>query len=188
MKTNNRWFLLTILVSVSIVSFLVVSARAQSLSKARPPKGVIQQLVRDDSDVGSLITDGTFTVDSLVNEIWAEKTDLNRDGKPEWVLQSSSKMGFCGATGNCALWIYSRDGTRYKQIAYADAVIGYTKKRTRSNGYLDIVFSQHSSAADTYLFTYKYIRGRYRSSGCVIKSYLDRNGNLSDRPRMLPCN
>ena len=96
-------------------------------------------------------------------------------------------MELCGATGNCAVWIYRQDGTRYKQIAYADAAIGFSQKKTSSSGYRDLVFSQHSSAADTYLFTYKYIRGRYRSSGCVIKSYLDKDGNLSDRARMLPC-
>lgn len=187
MKTNSKWILSAILASVSVVSSLSVSARGQSLSKVRPPRGVIQQLIHDDSDVASLISDGTFTVNSLVDGIWASTADLNKDRKREWVLQSSSKMGFCGATGNCALWIYRRNGKRYEQIAYAEAVIGFTKKATSSNGYADIVFSQHSSAADTYLLTYKYSRGRYRSAGCAIKSYLDRNGNVSERPRMLPC-
>lgn len=110
--------------------------------------------------------------------------DLNGDGKKE-VFARAIGIPFCGAVGNCDLFILKRTIGGLRLLLHADdqidlANMGEQISRRSTNGYLDITTKGHFSASETSFTTYKFNGSRYVETGCKyqVPEY-DRSGRLS---------
>jgi len=103
-----------------------------------------------------------------------QKTDLNGDGRKEFVLWGSN-LELCGGTGNCQIWIYEKKKGRYKlllqSVAYNDAAKWFEPKKAESNGYRNILLKTHSTAAETTYEFYKFNGAKYVEYKCLNYKY-----------------
>lgn len=154
---------------------------------------LIAQLIKDDEAVGGLIGEPdyidniTWTLDRLAKEMKISRLELNGDKIPEYVIWASFKTGFCGATGNCSVWVYRKTNSGFKQLLKADTIANLSAAKTKSNGYVDIVLSTHSGAYETYIYTHKFNGNEYREAGCIVRSYISANGSRLKNPRIKKC-
>lgn len=164
---------LFILASVIAVLFVAAPDRAGAQSKqsnlAPPeftkvslPEGLARQIVKDDSaklDAKWLVENVTTTLTS----------DLNGDGKPEWLI------GLCG-NHDCSGWIYRKVGERYEMI-FSSYVGDPVALSTSSNGYRDL-----ETGNGTYVTIYKFDGRHYKVTECrKYKVTHDRNGEILSR-------
>jgi hypothetical protein len=115
--------------------------------------------------------------------------DLNGDGVPEVIAQASDDE-FCGATGNCAFWVFMRSGPACKLILSANAIQTFTIQQTKTNGFFDLVLGMHGSATEQGLFVYQFMNGRYWRGACYDANWARLvNGELQDlkAPIITPC-
>ena len=117
--------------------------------------------------------------------------DLNGDQIPEVIAQATSHF-WCGATGNCSVWIFSKSGKTYKSILGKEDInsyLGFTVSPQRSNGYVDLVFNQHESAYQQDLFLFKFREGKYRASDCREADWKvpGDEDTTAKEPRITPC-
>lgn len=170
-----------------------IGANAATRNRQTENHRLIAQLIRDDEAVGGLIGEPdyidniTWNLDRLTKEMKISRLELNGDKIPEYVIWAGFKTGFCGATGNCSVWVYRRTNNEFKQLLKADTIANLSAAKTKSNGYVDIVISTHSGAYETYIYTNKFNGNDYREAGCIIRSYISDNGSRLKRPRIKRC-
>ena len=96
--------------------------------------------------------------------------DLNSDGVNEILVRGVP----CGATGNCAFWIFQRRGQKYRVLErggdYTDrAKMGDQILRTKTRGYYDILLRGHFSAAETGFYYLKFNGRKYELDRCLYE-------------------
>jgi hypothetical protein len=93
------------------------------------------------------------------------KMDAYRIRRIRSVLVAVHGRGFCfcGATGNCALWVYRRRQGKYQQILSTDMVQNFGFLRTRTNGLPDLVLWSHDSATRSPGALWQFDGEQYRS-------------------------
>jgi hypothetical protein len=100
-------------------------------SNVRLPKELILQMARDNERVKSCLQEeGGSTVKFAAKNLSADLLDLNRDGKPEWLI--GGEGCFCG-NRTCARWIYREAAGKY-ELLLEDGV----PLDTFTNGYKDL--------------------------------------------------
>lgn len=112
--------------------------------------------------------------------------DLNRDGIPEVVAQSTAD---CTATGNCSFWVFQKVQKKYKLLLQGYGQT-FTIQKTRTHRFRDIVVSMHGSAFESGLTDYRFESGAYREGACYNASWqVLRGGVVYDlkRPLITPC-
>jgi hypothetical protein len=100
-------------------------------------------------------------------------SDLNADGTPKILVRG--KYDLCGATGNCAFWIFAKRGKGYHKLLAAsdyfeirqlgDQIINH-----QTNGYRDISVKGHITASNTSYQTFQFNGRRYVESRCIAES------------------
>jgi len=111
-----------------------------------------------------------------------ELVDLDGDGAPEVIAQANDIMLGCGATGNCAFWIFKKASTGYKLLLdtrEGDGIGGaqlLTVEKTRTNGFSDLVLAAHDSAFEKTLVFYRYRNGSYHESACYDATWISTAG------------
>jgi hypothetical protein len=127
-----------------------------------------------EADINVLPPESLYTV---AKDMRLKTVDLNGDGRREVMLQAYS-FSLCGATGNCQFWVYERQGRGFRKLLDSrgkDGVGGIRLievRRTRTNGYLDLVLGVHDSCCEEGLEYYRYRGGEYRLAGSYI-AYAD---------------
>ena len=152
---------LLLLLFVPLVTF------AQDMSEK---KGVLEQIVRDDSNVGEDVHD-EGGIDNSLRRVSIKKVDLNNDGHPELIVDLSY-LG-CGVS-NCPFYIYRKSENRY-DLLLKDAGTSHQMLKTKTNGYNDFLLQGHSSASDTYVVIYQFESGRYKAKTCWTRQAFGKN-------------
>lgn len=101
--------------------------------------------------------------------------DLNLDRRPE-ILVRARTIQFCGAVGNCDLWVLDTTGKQYRVLLHADDYVdrsdmGEQVRPTKTHGYSDLLLKGHFSAGNTSFSTYKFDGKKYRESRCLYETY-----------------
>jgi len=102
----------------------------------------------------------------------AERVDLDGDGKPELLIQSSRNEPLC-PTPNCPAWAYRIDGGRYVRLLsdVAGYIDGVTVLATSTKGMLDLKVQQHSSASERDVVVYRFDGQAYKPGDCTTDTY-----------------
>ncbi len=102
----------------------------------------------------------------------AQRIDLDGDGRPELLVQSSRNEPLC-PTPNCPAWVYRIEAERYVRLLsdVAGYIDGVTVLATSTKGLLDIRIQQHSSAAERDVVVYRFDGRAYRPSDCATDTY-----------------
>lgn len=139
------------LFTVLIVSLLLIFT--QLANGQGTPRGVAEQLLKDDSMVKELSQMNDWSINEVTRRLSSKKVDLNSDGSLEYIV---SGIG-CGAQ-NCPHWIYRKSGNKFIQIPVdGDFTAAVVKvRKTKAKGYLDLVAYYHSSAESGATTIYKF--------------------------------
>jgi hypothetical protein len=102
----------------------------------------------------------------------AERVDLDGDGRPELLVQSSRNEPLC-PTPNCPAWAYRIEGERYVRLLsdVAGYIDGVRVLPTLTKGLKDIRIQQHSSAAERDVVVYRFDSRTYRPTDCTTDTY-----------------
>jgi hypothetical protein len=115
-----------------------------------------------------------------------EVVDLDGDGKPEVIAQSWGDE-MCGATGNCAFWIFKKIGSVYKAILIGAAQT-FAVEETGTNGFRDVTLGLHDSATKSELRLYRFSEGRYHKRGCFDANWAKEvGGPILKKPIITHC-
>ena len=146
------------------------SARSNSQgNEAKTPVALVQQMARDNEDVKQCVQENYHgSAAELAAAVDAEQTDLNHDGKPEYLV---AVQGACGGAANGPVFVYAQRGNGYTKLL-DDIGQDFTVKRTATGGYYDLQIGAHSSAIERELTVYKFSRGKYRISQCTTQTYV----------------
>lgn len=112
--------------------------------------------------------------------------DLNSDGTPEAIAQA---MVACGAGGNCPFWVFQKTPDGY-QLLLDDSAETFTIQKASTNGFSDIVVSNHDSAFESGLGLYQYKDGKYREAACYHATVAVEEGGAIRRlkePQLRAC-
>ena len=126
------------------------SVQAQQPGQDRPiPRELFAQLRRDLSDDPVFADERELQATVRV----ADRMDLDGDGSDEYVLGTTGVH--CGATGNCAFWVYRREAGDWRRIHSAYG-FGVEALSTRTNGFVDVASTSRTSANETSRETYAF--------------------------------
>jgi hypothetical protein len=120
-------------------------------------------------------------------------TDLNNDGIDEILAQVSDFKAGCGATGNCPFWVFQKTSAGLRKVLDTrrqDGVGGIqviTISPNRTNGFNDLVFGTHDSAAERTLLVYRFAQGQYKNSECYKASWIGPNLSTLKNPVIFRC-
>ncbi|MBB4634659.1 hypothetical protein [Longimicrobium terrae] len=96
-----------------------------------------------------------------------DRVDLNGDGREEVFLSGLGR--YCGASGNCPLWIYQAQPEGAWRRIHADGGLSANPQAARTNGFADILVPAHSSAAEMYLTEFAFDGEQYVWSGTTLE-------------------
>lgn len=179
-QTSYHFVLRLSLFCVLGMSCIAPSIFAQKRKQVRVPKE-IAQIVMNDNETRECIQQNGGADKNLK----AESIYLNRNRTPDILVQGAYPCT-CGVQ-NCTYWIYRKSANGYELLLTIDSAINVVPKNIFTNGYRDINIEAHFSALETYISTYKFDGQKYQSKGCVIRSYLDKNGRQLKRPIFKKC-
>jgi hypothetical protein len=113
----------------------------------------------------------------LVKNTRVKLVDLDGDGKPEVIAQASDYKLGCGATGNCALWVFKKTATGYNLILDTrdrDGIGGIellTIAETRTGAFRDLILASHLSANEKSIEVYRFKNGSYRETDRYLANW-----------------
>lgn len=151
------------------VSLNAKKAHTSMSLAAKAPTALVEQIARDNEEVKQCVQEQFHgSAAELAKEVDVEERDLNRDGKPEFLI---AFQGACGGAANGPVFVYQRSARGYTQLL-EDTGQDFTAKRTSTGGYADLQVGAHSSAIERELTIYKFSRGKYRMSECITQTYV----------------
>lgn len=135
----TRIVLCLTLISLAAAGGVAQSRRKQPTSRlSQPtnievPKELLQQMMRDDTEVRSFVNQALVTNESG-GKFTADLVDLNGDGKPEYIISPPNLM-----MGNSSgpAWVYRRTAKGYEQL-FAGGWMSYRVLRTSTNSYSEL--------------------------------------------------
>jgi hypothetical protein len=89
---------------------------------------------------------------------------LRANGVTDFLAQSG--MELCSPTGNCQSWVFRHDDDEYSVILDRGATQAFTIQPTMTNGFHDLVLSQHGSATEQGLTLYRFNGSKYHAAAC----------------------
>lgn len=141
---------------------------------------ISEELLQDDDFVGWIRSRDTKVFDCSEN-FRLEKIDLNRDRKPEFIVQGIN-LNLCTVTGNCSFWIYAQNGDGYISLMEVENIQRYRMLQKTRNGYRDVLTYRHNSAFDSDLSVLRFNGKHYDAEDCSTYSYsyLDKQGRFHE--------
>jgi hypothetical protein len=95
---------------------------------------------------------------------------------------------FCGATGNCAFWVYQRRNGKYRLVLETNMVQIFGFLKSHTHGYPDLVTWSHDSASESSAELFRFDGTQYIDVGGWEEEYeyLDKNDGMvkPDKPRI----
>ena len=155
----------------------------------------IADLTRPFVDLEQIGSEDRF--EELVAGTRLQLRDLNADGKPEIIAQANDYRLACGATGNCAFWIFERCDSGLKLLLDTrgkDGIGGAESlsiEPSRTHGFYDLVVATHDSGFEKSLGVYRYNGRVYGDSGVCYLALWEFNDGLKartvDKPLIVNC-
>lgn len=104
--------------------------------------------------------------------------DLNNDGQKEILVRGKNSLNLCGGVGNCVFWVFAKNGNKYKTLLFSTDYADITDlpnqvKKTKTNGYFDIVLKGHMTARDTTYNFYKFDSKKYKEGKCLVDTFIE---------------
>lgn len=135
-----------------------------------PTKKLAEQLLADEELASTVARNDGLSIDEVVKKIDAKSIDLNRDGKPEFILSGL----ICGQ--NCSYWIYRQEKHLFIKIPFEGSFQNLKVLATKINGYQDLVGTRYWTCCEASLITYQFDGSGYVESICKtqLDGYTDR--------------
>ena len=109
---------------------------------------------------------------------------LAADGNRQILVQGPSL--FCGATGNCSLWIFVRDRGSLRLVLDAGGGI-LILRPTSSHGFRDLATGWHMSGFEENFKVYRWDGASYRQADCYIASWDRTSNSTNNAPTISDC-
>lgn len=141
---------------VAVCAALPASAQSPVPFDTVVPPALLDRLVYEETG-----PDDAVTVDEMAPHVAVyDRRDLDGDGTEELFLTGAG-IYFCGATGNCAFWIYTPvPGGGWRRL-HGGAGLSLDLLEERTNGFPDLLQPAHFSAAEHVHTRYAFDGDRY---------------------------
>ena len=103
----------------------------------------------------------------------------------EQILVEGPRM-FCGATGNCPLWIFAWEKGRLRRVLATGGGV-FIVKKTSSHGFPDIAVGWHMSAWDESYADYRWDGAQYRGVDCYLAHWPRDSAPGAGPPQIRAC-
>jgi hypothetical protein len=100
---------------------------------------------------------------------------LAGDGSQQVIVQGPAQ--FCGASGNCSLWVFTRQHGRVHPALQAGGSV-FIVNKTSSRGFHDVATAWHMSAEDEQFRVYRWDGSKYTETDCYNTRF-----DVNDRGR-----
>jgi hypothetical protein len=138
------------------------TAAPQSRRGVAVPVEIVKQMLEEGGNFEG------YTVERLSKFLVVKLVDLNRDGKPEFLVRGINDI--CGPYW-CTHRVYRKTAGGY-QLLFEDAVQDLKPQKTFTNGYRDLMSFKHGSAYESELDLYKFDGKEYRLKRCFLREYM----------------
>ncbi len=179
-QTSYRFALRLSLFCVLGMLLIAPSIFAQNRKQIKVPKEIARLIMNDNETRECVQQNG-----GVDKNLKAESISLGRNSTSDVLVQGAYPCT-CGVQ-NCTHWIYRKATNGYELLLTIDSAVKVIPKNIFTNGYRDINAEGHASALETYISTYKFDGQKYQLKGCVVRSYLDKNGRQLKRPIFKKC-
>ncbi len=141
----------------------------KSLARSQPNLNPVMRPVRVPGPILNDILRGVTGRERIewARGIRADAVDLNSDGKPEFIVYAT-RYGFCGATGNCENWVYSKAGDSYELLLTGSNL---EVQNVFTNRYRNIVSAGYMGGLTVYIDLYKFDGSQYQKKECYVRNY-----------------
>jgi hypothetical protein len=151
MRIKQRIAIVVLVISCFLVFTYTRTGCAQKAARNRrvtPPKGLLNQLASDDNDAANFINQEL--TDEPSQRFTVELVDLNRDGKPEFIVLPP--LGMMGSNSG-PIWVYRQTPNGFKQLLRA-AFMSYRVLPRSHNGFHDFetTYGGNRKAVDVFWF------------------------------------
>jgi len=147
---------------VALATLAAVPAAAQPSSEP-VPRPILEQLVPIADD------ENTPNADALARFVELTRHDLNGDGRAEYFVRGTGP--FCGASGNCREWVFTRDARGGYRLLLDAGGKGVTPQARTTNGWRNLWDDAHMSAYESHRDVYRYDGERYVPTSGVLMDH-----------------
>jgi hypothetical protein len=109
---------------------------------------------------------------------------LAEDGSQQVLVQGPTS--FCGATGNCSIWVFIRYHGELRPALQAGAGVLIVRK-TSSHGFRDVATGWHMSAAEEVFTVYRWNSTKYEQVDCYSAKFDPMNSSAGNLPVITDC-
>ena len=160
-----RFLLLTALI---FGCFNLVTAQSSKRVTAQEKAALTQLVLKDKKVEESIQSYGTKAAD-VEKGVKVEKVDLNRDGRPEYLVTLEESM-ICGAHANCPHWVFRKTGDEYQSL-----LLGWGQElsleKASSGGYRNLRTEGADSAIERSATVYKFDGSQYKAVDCMTFTF-----------------
>jgi hypothetical protein len=111
-------------------------------------------------------------VQSAAQTLRIRKVDLNRDGRPEYIVKIEGEgVDFCGALANCPRWVFRKTQRGFERIAFDEGARELTPQKSSTKGYRDLPALAGSTAIEDAVVIYKYDGRKYWATDCFEREF-----------------
>jgi hypothetical protein len=155
---------------ILLTCITAIALNAQTQPSVDIPSGIARELIaRLQAIDQDLASDEDFRV--VPSDFLGEAIDLNGDFELEIYVKLRHRS-WCGATGNCWVWLLAKIADNYRLVLEADGVQGIEPQPTSTNGYRDLFTRTHQSSQQSTLVLYQFDGTRYKATTCFDRNYL----------------
>ena len=94
-----------------------------------------------------------------------ERVEIDGDKFDEFIVWGKDSQSFCGATGNCSVWVFDVAKDRVSKLL-SSAGIDVEVEKSKSNGFRNVVVRFNGGNYPDSLFDYKFDGHEYRLEKC----------------------
>ncbi|MDT4955089.1 MAG: hypothetical protein QOJ02_3227 [Acidobacteriota bacterium] len=170
-----RKFLLASLMVLVCLTTALSQSRNQTTTQEK--RALLLQMARDTTQLNDAIYHSLGGFKGALKDMRVKKTDLNRDGQPDYIIDiRDAEWGMC-TKGNCLRWVYRKSGNGYKSLLSTTSV-ALSMERSSTNGYRDLR-SSHDADGEPQVSIYKYDGSQYQESQCYTGKYVGKRLKLT---------
>lgn len=143
----------------------LAAAPAFAQQPEQVPRPILEQLVPIADD------DNTPDADALARFVELTRHDLNGDGNAEYFVRGTGS--FCGASGNCREWVFTREANGGYRLLLDAGGKGVTPQAPSINGWRILWDEAHLSAYETHRDVYLFDGERYVATAGILFEHTD---------------
>jgi hypothetical protein len=155
----KKFFLTSLIVLVCLIPAL---SQSRNQATTQEKRGLLLQMARGTAQLNDAIYHSLSGFKGALKDMRVKKTDLNRDGRPDYIIWlPGEEWGMC-TKDNCLRWVYRKSGNGYKKLLSTTS-IELSMEKSSTNGYRDLR-SRQDTAGEPPVSIYKYDGNQYQAS------------------------